>query len=149
MRQAILVVGGLSVISMVLQQQRAYASGTQLCNICPRCQESLCHINGAQIGGPKDNGNVGHGNTGTANIGNGNVGSYNVGNGNTGRNDIGNGNTGSNFVGDPIPGVDCEHPSSSQVLMRALTNSQMMQLTLGLSLDITNSGHHGKYNSQR
>ena len=69
----------------------------------------------------KDNGNVGHGNTGTANIGNGNVGSHNVG----------NGNTGSNFVGDPLPGVDCRHPSSSQVLMRALTNSQMMQLTLG------------------
>ena len=77
--------------------------------------------NGVQIGGPKDNGNVGHGNTGTANIGNENVGSHNVG----------NGNTGSNFVGDPLPGVDSEHPSSSQVLMRALTNSQMMQLTLG------------------
>ena len=52
--------------------------------------------NGVQIGGPKDNGNVGHGNTGTANIGNENVGSHNVG----------NGNTGSNFVGDPLPGVD-------------------------------------------
>ncbi|MGB7957068.1 MAG: pentapeptide repeat-containing protein [Candidatus Nitrosopolaris sp.] len=66
--------------------------------------------NGVQIGGTKDNGNVGHGNTGTANIGNGNVGSHNVGNGNTGRNNIRNGNTGSNFVGDPIPGVDCSTP---------------------------------------
>jgi Pentapeptide repeats (8 copies) len=55
--------------------------------------------NTAQVGGPKDHGNVGHGNTGTNNIGNGNVGSHNVGNGNPGRNDIGNGNTGSNIVG--------------------------------------------------
>ena len=68
---------------------------------CPRCQQSLCDIHGAQTGGPEDHGNVGHGNTGTANIGNENVGSHNVGNGNTGRNNVGNGNTGSNFVGDP------------------------------------------------
>jgi hypothetical protein len=99
---SILVVGGLSVISMELQQQKAY--GLFHCPPCPRCQDSLCHIKGAQTGGPDDNGNVGHGNTGTANTGNGNVGSHNVGNGNTGRNNIGNGNTGSNLVGDPIPG---------------------------------------------
>jgi hypothetical protein len=66
--------------------------------------------NTAQIGGPKDHGNVGHGNTGTANIGNGNVGTHNVGNGNTGIKNIGNANTGSNFIGDPIPGVDCSTP---------------------------------------
>jgi hypothetical protein len=62
--------------------------------------------NGVQTGSPKDHGNVGHGNTGTANIGNGNQGSHNVGNGNTGRNNVGNGNTGRNFVGDPIPCVE-------------------------------------------
>ncbi|HET7148598.1 MAG TPA: hypothetical protein VFI73_08895 [Candidatus Nitrosopolaris sp.] len=90
---SILVVGGLSVIPMVLQQQRAYASGTQLCNICPRCQESLCHINGTQTDSLGDNGNVGHGNTGTTNTGNGNVGSHNVGNGNPGRNNVGNAHT--------------------------------------------------------
>jgi hypothetical protein len=62
--------------------------------------------NTAQVGGPKDHGNIGHGNTGTNNIGNGNVGSHNVGNGNTGRNNVGNGSTGSNLVTDPIPCVD-------------------------------------------
>lgn len=35
--------------------------------------------NTAQVGGPKDHGNVGQVNTGTANTGNGNVGSHNVG----------------------------------------------------------------------
>jgi hypothetical protein len=100
---AVLVVGGLTFISMELQQ---IAYGLFHCPPCPRCQDSLCHIKGAQTGGPDDNGNVGHGNTGTANIGNGNVGSHNVGNGNTGRNNIGNGNTGSNLVGDPIPCVE-------------------------------------------
>ncbi|HET7147525.1 MAG TPA: pentapeptide repeat-containing protein [Candidatus Nitrosopolaris sp.] len=62
--------------------------------------------NGAQIGGPEDHDNIGHGNTGTANIGNGNHGIHNMGNGNTGRNNVGNGNTGSNLVTDPIPCVD-------------------------------------------
>jgi hypothetical protein len=101
---SILVVGGLSVLSMELKQI-AYGN-VPSCVPCPRCQQSLCDIHGAQIGGPKDNGNVGHGNTGTANIGNGNVGSHNVGNGNTGRNNVGNGNTGNNLVTDPIPCVD-------------------------------------------
>ena len=50
--------------------------------------------NTAQIGGPKDNGNVGHGNTGSNNIGNGNHGTHNVGNGNTGDGNIGNKNLG-------------------------------------------------------
>ena len=107
---AILVVGGLSVISMVLQQQRAYASGTQYVIFVLGAKKAYVISMALRLAGPKDNGNVGHGNTGTANIGNGNVGSHNVGNGNTGRNDIGNGNTGSNFVGDPIPGVDCSTP---------------------------------------
>jgi hypothetical protein len=76
-----------------------------------------CFSNGvcAQLGGPEDNFNVGHDNSGTHNIGNnngpgsGNIGNSDSGNGNTGNSDSGNGNIGNSDNENNNVGNFCGH----------------------------------------